>query len=39
FRGTFSLELFNPQYWERDAAEVAVEGLQKCKAVVAQAWA
>jgi 2-keto-myo-inositol isomerase len=37
FQGTFSLELFNPLYWERDAAEVAVEGLQKCKAVVAQA--
>jgi len=39
FRGTFSLELFNPEYWERDAKEVVVEGLQKSKAVVAQALA
>ena len=39
FQGTFSLELFNPKYWEQDAAAVAVEGLQKCKAVVAQALA
>ncbi|MBL6724501.1 MAG: sugar phosphate isomerase/epimerase [Rubripirellula sp.] len=34
FRGTFSLELFNPGYWERDALEVAQEGLAKSKAVV-----
>ncbi|MDB4679139.1 sugar phosphate isomerase/epimerase [Rhodopirellula sp.] len=34
FRGTFSLELFNPSYWERDALEVAREGLMKSKAVV-----
>ena len=34
FRGTFSLELFNPEYWKRDALEVAREGLQKSKAVV-----
>lgn len=39
FRGVFSLELFNPEYWERDALEVATEGLQKSKAVVAQALA
>ena len=37
FRGTFSLELFNPEYWERDALEVAQEGLAKSKAVVAKA--
>lgn len=36
FRGVFSLELFNPEYWERDAKSVAVEGLQKCKAVASQ---
>jgi len=34
FNGTFSLELFNPEYWERDPAEVASEGLQKSRAVV-----
>lgn len=39
FRGTFSLELFNPKYWQRDALEVAVEGLEKSKAVVAKAIA
>ena len=33
FKGTFSLELFNPEYWKRDALEVAKEGLQKCQAV------
>ena len=37
FRGTFSLELFNPEYWERDALAVAKEGLEKSKAVVAEA--
>ncbi len=37
FRGTFSLELFNPEYWERDAMEVAQEGLAKSKAVVEKA--
>ncbi len=37
FKGTFSLELFNPEYWKRDALEVASEGLQKCRAVVAAA--
>lgn len=39
FRGTFSLELFNPEYWERDALEVAQEGLAKSKAVVKAALA
>jgi 2-keto-myo-inositol isomerase len=39
FDGTFSLELFNPDYWQRDAAEVATEGLQKSRAVVAAALA
>ena len=34
FAGVFSLELFNPKYWERDANEVAQEGLQKSKVVV-----
>ncbi len=37
FRGSFSLELFNPEYWKRDALEVCKEGLQKCRAVVQQA--
>ncbi|MCC9603951.1 sugar phosphate isomerase/epimerase [Stieleria sp. JC731] len=39
FKGTFSLELFNQEYWNRDALEVAKEGLQKSRAVVAQAIA
>jgi 2-keto-myo-inositol isomerase len=39
FTGTFSLELFNPGYWERDAGEVAAEGLQKSRKVVAAALA
>ncbi len=34
FDGTFSLELFNPEYWKRDAAEVAKEGLLKSRQVV-----
>lgn len=34
FRGTFSLELFNPEYWQRDATEVCREGLRKSRAVV-----
>lgn len=34
FAGTFSLELFNPEYWERDPAEVVSEGLEKSRAVV-----
>lgn len=39
FVGTFSLELFNPDYWKRDALEVAKEGLKKSIAVVEQAMA
>ncbi len=39
FRGTFSLELFNPEYWKRDALDVAREGLEKSKQVVADAIA
>ena len=34
FRGTFSLELFNPEYWKRPVAEVLSEGLKKSQAVV-----
>lgn len=37
FCGTFSLELFNPTYWKRDALEVAIEGLNKSKSVVRMA--
>jgi sugar phosphate isomerase/epimerase len=32
-----SLELFNPEYYKRDALEVAREGLQKMKQAVAKA--
>ncbi|WP_149499075.1 sugar phosphate isomerase/epimerase family protein [Roseiconus lacunae] len=39
FRGTFSLELFNRDYWKRDALAVAREGLEKSRAVVANALA
>jgi 2-keto-myo-inositol isomerase len=39
FKGTFSLELFNPEYWKRDPQSVADEGLAKSKAVVAAAIA
>jgi 2-keto-myo-inositol isomerase len=34
YRGMLSLELFNPDYYKRDAQEVASTGLQKMKAVV-----
>ena len=34
FEGVLSLELFNREYWEMDAAEVARLGLQKMKACV-----
>lgn len=37
FAGVFSLELFNPEYWKRDALEVAKEGLDKMQACVAEA--
>lgn len=39
FTGAFSLELFNPEYWKRDAAAVAREGFEKSLAVVNQAVA
>lgn len=39
FRGTFSLELFNEDYWKRDALEVATEGLNKSRQVVQDALA
>jgi sugar phosphate isomerase/epimerase len=35
FRGVLSLELFNKEYWKRDALAVARAGLEKMKAVVA----
>jgi 2-keto-myo-inositol isomerase len=35
FRGVLSLELFNREYWKRDALAVARTGLEKMKAVVA----
>ncbi len=35
FRGVLSLELFNKEYWKRDALAVARTGLEKMKAVVA----
>ena len=31
FQGVVSLELFNPNYWKLEAAEVARTGLAKCK--------
>lgn len=34
FTGAFSLELFNPDYWEQDALEVAKTGLRKMREVV-----
>ena len=34
FKGVLSLELFNPEYYKRDALEVARTGLEKMKAVV-----
>lgn len=39
FKVTLSLELFNRDYWKRDAAEVAATGLAKMKAAVAAALA
>lgn len=39
FRGTFSLELFNPTYWQRPAEEVAKEGYRKSKNIIDQAVA
>lgn len=37
YRGMLSLELFNPEYYKRDALEVAKEGLAKMKAAVTAA--
>jgi 2-keto-myo-inositol isomerase len=37
FNGALSLELFNRDYWQRPADEVAREGLEKMKAAVATA--
>ena len=37
YRGMLSLELFNPEYYRRPAAEVAREGLAKMRAAVAAA--
>jgi 2-keto-myo-inositol isomerase len=34
YQGVISLELFNPEYWEQDPAEVARVGLEKMKAVL-----
>jgi sugar phosphate isomerase/epimerase len=39
FRGTLSLELFNPTYWKDDATNVARTGLMKMKEAVAKATA
>ena len=35
FRGVLSLELFNREYWKRDALAVARTGLEKMRTVVA----
>lgn len=37
FRGCISLELYNPQYYERDLLEVAKEGRMKTLAVIKEA--
>jgi sugar phosphate isomerase/epimerase len=37
FRGTLSLELFNPEYWKQDAMLVTRTGLEKMKEAVAKA--
>jgi 2-keto-myo-inositol isomerase len=39
FRGTLSLELFNPIYWKEDALAVARKGLAKMQEAVARATA
>ena len=39
FRGTLSLELFNPEYWKQDASLVARTGLETMKESVAKAVA
>ena len=37
FRGAFSLELFNREYWKQDARKVASTGLEKMKQSIKQA--
>jgi sugar phosphate isomerase/epimerase len=37
FHGVLSLELFNHDYWKRDALDVARTGLEKMQAIAAQA--
>lgn len=37
FSGVLSLELFNPNYWKEEAADVAKKGLDSMKAAVAKA--
>lgn len=37
FKGTLSLELFNPEYWKQDAELVARTGIEKMKASIAKA--
>jgi len=37
FRGALSLELFNREYWKREALSVAATGLEKIKAAVRKA--
>jgi 2-keto-myo-inositol isomerase len=39
YRGVVSLELFNRDYWQQDALEVAKTGLEKTRAAVAKAFA
>jgi sugar phosphate isomerase/epimerase len=39
FRGALSLELFNRDYWQKDALAVARTGLDKMRAVVAASLA
>jgi sugar phosphate isomerase/epimerase len=39
FKVALSLELFNREYWKRDAAEVVAEGLARMKTAVAAALA
>lgn len=36
YHGPFSIELFNPEYWKRDPAEVAATALRKTQAVFAK---
>lgn len=39
FRGYLSLELFNQQYWQQDALQVAKTGLEKTRQAVQKAFA